>query len=621
MDVAMYLDVMILPAMSTAAAGGGFVANLLNCGPMGKVTELVSKLGGGAKDGLAKMYGHLKIAVAGKPVPRAKTVIKTLNPSLPVKFIQHVGLGCTEAGLFKPEDNGVKVFPDVSGAQVTMLCKPSLVGTLKSIGGIKLGLPPKHDDTWVQECIGVVKSALKATPESEVILIGHSFGGAVSNVVAEYFSEIDKFERDENVRGDIKRMRDRLHVCTLGSVLIKSDVRNVDIRSYMHRQDVATRLNSCDKADSCPLTWLGEPAEFRKFSVFGTPTEWMYHNSYGMIIDWVIQNQSINYDGISDPDEPFAFATPEAAANAAAAAAAAANASAAASVSRPLRTPTAPPMPPPPPNPPSGPLSKPKAPPSPFLMSVTSELEQMKGKFPPLTPEFWRSEVSPGMTAEDLYSRGRVHESIRDLVLLAHPFITDIVNNKKTNADPETVRQLYKIVAKKAAYLRSTEPQATTTQAHTDLLVPVFFIGILNAKKRLFTTRAEISEDDAFVKYLTDLINDPKLSLGKAMHSASTLGALVDYDESTGNVRINDAVATDKTERDPQHYVEYAKLPAYAQALDIVRGIVALHAYRKAAKMKRSKLLPKKPAERNNTKASIKKSKHSKSPMKQTTRQ
>ena len=220
-----------------------------------------------------------------------------------------------------------------------------------------------------------------------------------------------------------------------------------------------------------------------------------------------------------------------------------------------------------------------------FMKAAEAELERLD-----FSKEKYWDEV------EDMYGHGNLHGSTRDLVSLSHPFITDIVQgqSKGRSADEHKVGMLYDVVRKAIAYLRSTEPddddeeeeeededeeKVETNGVEPSDLVPVIFMHILRWKGRLF--KHEDAKGDAFVKYLSKLINDPVMSLGKAMHYATRLGHAAEYDADKGCIGRWDwdrgTIA-----------VVYKRLPAFAQATNIVRGIALLHTFRRAANKPKS---------------------------------
>ena len=189
---------------------------------------------------------------------------------------------------------------------------------------------------------------------------------------------------------------------------------------------------------------------------------------------------------------------------------------------------------------------------------------------------------------ESAYGHGDLRGSSRDLVSLSHPGITDLVQDqfKNLSANELKVGNLYDLVRNSIAYLLSTGPDDDDEEEEDseaersdavgpDDLTPVFFLHILRWKGRLFT-REDTEGRDAFVNYLSKLINDPVMSLGKAMHHATMLGRAAEYDADKGCIGRWDWGRVTISYR-------YKQLPAFAQATNIIRGVALLHAFRRAS--------------------------------------
>jgi hypothetical protein len=106
---------------------------------------------------------------------------------------------------------------------------------------------------------------------NDVMLVGHSYGGAVVSMVAEKLNTFPK--RDTG----------KLQIVTFGSIYVANTeaVSNMHMRQFMFTNDIVLKINKL-KHDSMDVTWLHS----------GKKGEFSSHNSYSIYS--VISNKDVN---------------------------------------------------------------------------------------------------------------------------------------------------------------------------------------------------------------------------------------------------------------------------------------------------------------------------------------
>jgi hypothetical protein len=219
---------------------------------------------------------------------RRKTDTNHNVPPRPCFAFFIVGLGCSlsegdEFEMFEKE------MTRTTGMQMKIMCNKSLSKTLFHIAKSVCNMPPSSKNEFVITCINAVQE--KMNDGYNVFVVGHSYGGAVANRIAQHF----RAHTEPN-----------LHIATMGSIYISKPeiVGSVDIHNYMHIHDVALKCTNCKINDtkSCKVTWLKDQGAERKKpkrSLLGTRQEWENHNNYYPLIMSIFLNKSVhlgNYD-------------------------------------------------------------------------------------------------------------------------------------------------------------------------------------------------------------------------------------------------------------------------------------------------------------------------------------
>lgn len=204
-----------------------------------------------------------------------ETEKKERKPLIQSVCIMVFGLGCSET----PEENYryiEKLYTRNFGMQVIAMCNPKLGNTISTILKSVCYIIPNLKSKFVQEVCEKVEYFLRQ--KIRVYLIGHSYGGCVVARVAELFC-LNKFITNPD-----------LIILTFGSIYIpeQKKVNGLNVSHYMFRDDVALKCNKLvyEKDQRSDVKWL-RPINYatpvkRKFSLFGTETEWEYHNSYNI---------------------------------------------------------------------------------------------------------------------------------------------------------------------------------------------------------------------------------------------------------------------------------------------------------------------------------------------------
>lgn len=197
-----------------------------------------------------------------------------------------VGLGCSTID----PDEFVKESAsqtELYKMQFQYMCNISLAKTLYHIAKSVCSLPPSSKNAFVVECINNVKQKLDMG--IDVLIVGHSYGGAVANRIFEHFTKYPHV------------MNAKLHIATFGSIYIsRTRESQIDIRNYMHIHDVALKCNGCKiNENACKITWLTSKDKSKvekklKRSIFGTLIEWEHHNNYSSLIQSVFKKRTVH---------------------------------------------------------------------------------------------------------------------------------------------------------------------------------------------------------------------------------------------------------------------------------------------------------------------------------------
>jgi hypothetical protein len=221
------------------------------------------------------------------PEKSKKTPIKLNKPSCAFYI---VGLGCSMETIenFEEASDKYSVHLDMP---FKYMCNFSLAKTLFHIAKSVCNLPPSSKNAFVVECIqNVIK---KLDQGLNVYIVGHSYGGAVANRIAEYFSKTPHVNNAN------------LNIATFGAIYVSNKTLDyaIKIRNYMHIYDVALKCNGCkpSKANCPKITWLTNksdvPLKKIKKSIFGTRPEWEHHNNYNTLIDHVFNKRTVHIQG------------------------------------------------------------------------------------------------------------------------------------------------------------------------------------------------------------------------------------------------------------------------------------------------------------------------------------
>lgn len=156
---------------------------------------------------------------------------------------------------------------------------------IKNIAKVILKFNPSKNDLFVQEVLDEIKDYMKQ--DVRIILIGHSYGGAVVSRVAEHLNKsIKKSTNSDN----------KLQVATFGSIYIseKRKVKNINILNYMFTKDVVLKINGLRQPkqvnniniDRNRVVWFNHNAKYT--------SRWDIHNDYTDMIYEVILTKNID---------------------------------------------------------------------------------------------------------------------------------------------------------------------------------------------------------------------------------------------------------------------------------------------------------------------------------------
>lgn len=152
------------------------------------------------------------------------------NPSYNVCHIYILGLGCSinYSGLVAKK----KYYENTTKKNINIFCNTDTRDSRASVAKVYLcNVSIRTNTPFVQH---VYKFVLEQINNNKVIIVGHSYGGAVASKIAELFS-----------KNRPKEECDRLHIATMGSIYIspKNKVENIDIINYMHVNDISMNCN------------------------------------------------------------------------------------------------------------------------------------------------------------------------------------------------------------------------------------------------------------------------------------------------------------------------------------------------------------------------------------------
>lgn len=205
-----------------------------------------------------------------RPVPKA--AYKTPDHKTILLFI--MGLGWDKVG-----DEELNRFSEsyktTYNIETRIMRNTNLKSTILGIAKTVCYMAPSLSDKFVLEVYDTVKKYRNLN--YKVLLIGHSYGGAIVSRVAE------KYEKHPDPG---------VHMKTLGSIYIYKP-KHVNLKHYMFYGDVALKCNKLKK-DAPGINWM-RPMNYKtppkkQFSLFGTQEEWTIHNEYKSILSDIVNN-------------------------------------------------------------------------------------------------------------------------------------------------------------------------------------------------------------------------------------------------------------------------------------------------------------------------------------------
>ena len=184
------------------------------------------------------------------------------------------GLGCSTLS----DDDSAMMKNDIVKASkikdVVIKCNKSMKDTLLDITKLACRVPLKHD-AFVHEICNEIEVDLKAG--KTVIVLGHSYGGAVASRIAEYFNDFIIYNSKIIIR-------------TMGSIYIPAThkVDKINIKHALMPNDVCLKCLDIKNNEAREnVHWLqNNLSPYKKsymdvFKVFGSKKRWEIHNSYG----------------------------------------------------------------------------------------------------------------------------------------------------------------------------------------------------------------------------------------------------------------------------------------------------------------------------------------------------
>lgn len=173
-----------------------------------------------------------------------------------------LGLGCSSQG------SGLKRWQEYiegkHGVHAQLYCNQSLINTLTQIGKNYLGHVPRMKDAFPQYIYAEIKKYLQQN--HSVILIGHSYGGAIVSRIAQFLSS--------------KRLSTpALHLVTLGSIYVPplSQTVGTNIKHHMFYRDVALKANKLKPDQDTFVHWMRSKVDNEErmtSTLFGSALEW-----------------------------------------------------------------------------------------------------------------------------------------------------------------------------------------------------------------------------------------------------------------------------------------------------------------------------------------------------------
>jgi hypothetical protein len=127
--------------------------------------------------------------------------------------------------------------------------------------------------------------------KEKVLVVGHSYGGAVAGCVAEEFNKLNKLDKD---------LLKNLQIATFGSIYISpnNNVSNINFKQYMMTNDIALKCNKLPKnlnVSKWPfyandvtnnVTWIANDNDITN--------RWRIHNSYDYYMYNIFKTKNIN---------------------------------------------------------------------------------------------------------------------------------------------------------------------------------------------------------------------------------------------------------------------------------------------------------------------------------------
>lgn len=174
------------------------------------------------------------------------------------------------------------------------------LGVISGLPKLVLKLHASKKQKFVQLLASTIKRHL-SNKDQTIILVGHSYGGELVSLFAEYLSNI---ETTDNVFDNetLQIVKERIRIYTLGSTYIPrhDDVKDINIEHMMFVNDVALRINKQAIENPAQLTWLSLP-RIEKYTIL---KRWKIHTEYfnknaQNIVNTLLFDEDINIDVLS----------------------------------------------------------------------------------------------------------------------------------------------------------------------------------------------------------------------------------------------------------------------------------------------------------------------------------
>jgi Lipase (class 3) len=190
--------------------------------------------------------------------------------------IFHAGLGCG------PSVSWLSTVTGLDSNHAVYMCNPSQAGTVGHIALAKAWGSRMLKNGWVLKVKDRVEGMLKSDKAARVLLVGHSYGGAVVSAVGYLLGPT---------------YGDRIQVATFGSIYIPPSANGAKMVHYQFLGDVAKRVHgmrepteASTQPDRNNIIWLKPPQ--MGGGIFGSKVEWEIHNSYQPLITRVLRARS-----------------------------------------------------------------------------------------------------------------------------------------------------------------------------------------------------------------------------------------------------------------------------------------------------------------------------------------